>query len=725
MAHEQWVGGDSARILVLEDDPTLREVIGELLEDEGYRVEVASAGDEALEKVAALEFDLLIFDIRMEGMDGLETLARMLQRGARFPSLAITGFAGDDDPVRALRLGVGDYLRKPFRPDQLLDSVNRLLLRHQADSQLQSSLAGLRELVVWTSQSLGLETAQRDFIKRLDGLSQAVNLLAPQAAELLLTGLVLSQRPQSLQEPSTPQQVRDWVDSMPERFDGTGPQAKSGAEIPLQSQILALARASLEAGDRPQLAEAVRRQDPGRFDPILVGSLDRLDFDFSRADARSWLNLARGLLVQGKGERAAEVLQRILQLPLSQESVEACLTLAELNFPHSETTKQWLRRGVDLARQLGPIAAARAMQWGALLLYKLQAPEAPNALEQARQRLHQLGLVVESALMELALGSPNPEPLELLMKPENEPYLAAELNTLFPQLCRTAPEKLLRRLLLRYPELARRWADNLPASLAHSNLEARPSLRVLSFGGLQVFWGGQPIEESLWRGPFVKYLFAFLARHSHQTPVHESQILDAFWPEGHEKSRRRLSGALSTLRRTLAQATAKTQDPIVRSRDRYSLSPDWEIWHDVHEFEQARRLADDARKGDPQDSLSHLSRMQLLHSGAYLEGCYLDWALLERQRFEGQLVESLTQSATLSLEIDADRSLESAQRAIGLDPYLQPAHLLVMKALLRLRQPEKAIAHYEKLTLSLQRDLSLEPTMELLETYHRARLALP
>lgn len=675
-------GDRIAHILVLEDDETLREVLAELLEDEGYQVSAAGSAQQALELAGQLPLDFLIFDIRMEGMSGLEAFQRLRQLGFELPSLAITGFAGDEDPIRALRLGVGDYLRKPFQPEQLLESVARLLSQHQARSQSDRSLQELRRLAVWTAHQL---TQNPELVERVEALGEAGELLPAEAAELVLAGLVAAQRPQSLQQADAPTRLKRW------------------------QEWVDLSSVSLQFAPGEGLAERIQRRHPGVFDPHLVGALDRLR-TAQNQDARGLLALAQGLLAQGQRAAAIQALEKAVELGELATAVRSCLMLGELAVPDAGAVGGWVRRAVDLARQQGPTAAARAMQSAALLMRRADLPEAEAALRQAGQRLSELGLVPEAALIELCLGARRSDLLELLLRPENEPQLAAEIDGLFPQLCLFAPPLALKRLLLRYPWLKHRHSEFLPPEVQEVAEPAQAVLRVEAFGGLRISWGGTLLEESLWRGPLVKYLLAFLVRSPR--PVHETHILEAFWPDGHENSKRRLSGALSAIRRALAQATGNGQDPIVRSRDFFSLAELWPVWHDLHEFEKAQQ------KGD-------WARMQLLYQGPYLEGCYMDWAVLQRQKLEEEMIKALHQLSTATLENQPERSLEAAQRALSLDPCQQAAMLNAMRALLRLGQPEKAVRDFERFAQTLRRELEVEPTLELLECYQRARLALP
>ena len=144
---------DAAQVLVLEDDPNMRELIQDLMADEGYQVVSAARGEEAVKLATQSRLDLIVFDIRMEGIDGLQALARIQEGGGwDIPSLAITGFAGDDDPIRAMRMGVGAYLRKPFQPEQLLEAAARLIETSRRKLLDQQSTHSLREVLRWGPQ---------------------------------------------------------------------------------------------------------------------------------------------------------------------------------------------------------------------------------------------------------------------------------------------------------------------------------------------------------------------------------------------------------------------------------------------------------------------------------------------------------------------------------------------------------------------------------------------
>ncbi|MBI3926119.1 MAG: response regulator [Armatimonadetes bacterium] len=130
-------------ILIVEDDEDLREMLVESLEDEGYRAVGAADAQQALKLAERRKFDLVVTDVRMGGMDGLDCLAELRRRQPGVRSIVITGYASDDAPTRALRQQASDYLYKPFTLDDLLLSVGRAFQVEQETARSQSLLARL------------------------------------------------------------------------------------------------------------------------------------------------------------------------------------------------------------------------------------------------------------------------------------------------------------------------------------------------------------------------------------------------------------------------------------------------------------------------------------------------------------------------------------------------------------------------------------------------------
>lgn len=115
-------------IMVIDDDTRLRELLRDYLMKNGYRVATAENAAQARQRLAGLEFDLLVIDVMMPGEDGLELTASLRQTSA-VPILMLTAMAEADDRIAGLESGADDYLAKPFEPRELVLRIQSLLRR--------------------------------------------------------------------------------------------------------------------------------------------------------------------------------------------------------------------------------------------------------------------------------------------------------------------------------------------------------------------------------------------------------------------------------------------------------------------------------------------------------------------------------------------------------------------------------------------------------------------
>ena len=121
----------SSRVLIVEDEPDIRELVVHHLKREGYQVSAASSGEEALRQVHAAPPDLVILDLMMPAMDGLEVCRRLRQDPATtsLPIVMLTAKGEEVDRVLGLEIGADDYVVKPFSPKELLARVRAVLRR--------------------------------------------------------------------------------------------------------------------------------------------------------------------------------------------------------------------------------------------------------------------------------------------------------------------------------------------------------------------------------------------------------------------------------------------------------------------------------------------------------------------------------------------------------------------------------------------------------------------
>jgi two-component system phosphate regulon sensor histidine kinase PhoR len=125
------------RILVVDDERGLREGCKRVLVPEGYLVESAESGEEGWGMVQTIPYDLLLVDVKMPGMSGLDLLSRVLQWDPGIVCIIITGYATLETAVEATKLGAFDFLRKPFSPDELVNLVRKGLAQRRLSLEAQ------------------------------------------------------------------------------------------------------------------------------------------------------------------------------------------------------------------------------------------------------------------------------------------------------------------------------------------------------------------------------------------------------------------------------------------------------------------------------------------------------------------------------------------------------------------------------------------------------------
>ena len=118
----------TARVLVIEDDPTVAEVVARYLTREGYHVAIASDGRSGLESALRSLPDLVVLDLMLPGLSGIEVMDQ-LRRQAPVPVIMLTALSREADRVNGLELGADDYVAKPFSPRELTARVKAVLRR--------------------------------------------------------------------------------------------------------------------------------------------------------------------------------------------------------------------------------------------------------------------------------------------------------------------------------------------------------------------------------------------------------------------------------------------------------------------------------------------------------------------------------------------------------------------------------------------------------------------
>jgi len=127
------------KILVVDDEPTIVNTVRAYLEQEGYTVHTAEDGPQALKAARAFRPDIVVLDIMLPGMDGIEVLRRLRQESAVYV-LMLTARADETDKIVGLTMGADDYLTKPFSPRELVARVKAILRRSRGEDAGEETL---------------------------------------------------------------------------------------------------------------------------------------------------------------------------------------------------------------------------------------------------------------------------------------------------------------------------------------------------------------------------------------------------------------------------------------------------------------------------------------------------------------------------------------------------------------------------------------------------------
>jgi DNA-binding NtrC family response regulator len=168
------------RVMIVDDEKVIRDSFSRVLLKEGYRVETAESGRLALERIAEEPPDVLILDLKMPGLDGMETLRELKEQDPEVVSIMITGYPTIESAVKAVKMGAYDYLTKPCSPEELRIAVARAAERRKLtwdNERLRRQLEGrmIPDLIVGESRAM-----QR--------VLEIVRKVAPTESTVLITG---------------------------------------------------------------------------------------------------------------------------------------------------------------------------------------------------------------------------------------------------------------------------------------------------------------------------------------------------------------------------------------------------------------------------------------------------------------------------------------------------------------------------------------------------------
>lgn len=159
----------AGKILIVDDDRDIVQIVQLLLEGEGYDTQTAASGSEALEKIDS-SVDLVILDIMMAGMNGFE-VCRRIRESSYAPILFLSAMSGDTEKVAALTAGGDDYLCKPFSASELIARVRSLLRRYnvyqgsdRAEPEKEQLVLGMDNQVIVNGQTIKLSYTEYEIL---------------------------------------------------------------------------------------------------------------------------------------------------------------------------------------------------------------------------------------------------------------------------------------------------------------------------------------------------------------------------------------------------------------------------------------------------------------------------------------------------------------------------------------------------------------------------------
>jgi two-component system response regulator PilR (NtrC family) len=157
------------KILLVDDEPSILSVLSTLLKAEGYEVTVASGGEDAKEELSQNDYDLMISDIRMSPVNGMDLLRKVHDERPGMSVIMLTAYGSVETAIDALKLGAFDYVTKPFKVDELLITVQRALEYNKAiteNADLKAQLGTRYHLESIVAESASMQSVC-DMIRRV------------------------------------------------------------------------------------------------------------------------------------------------------------------------------------------------------------------------------------------------------------------------------------------------------------------------------------------------------------------------------------------------------------------------------------------------------------------------------------------------------------------------------------------------------------------------------
>lgn len=743
------------RILLVDDEQAFCLTLKRALERRGYEVETAFDGRTAIARAQATVFDLVVVDVRMPDINGLEALKAVKDVQPRVEGIVMTGYASYEAPVNAIKLGVRDYLGKPFDLDVFIAAIERVLgeVRVATARQRRAQRGRAGVLASLSSVARRLSRVQADAERLAYGAAMALGLGESRAREL--GGLAWLCCVGPVDDPSAHwlflQEVLEPVEelrsllpvlaSVHERYDGDGwPDGLCGDEIPLPSRILAAVRHGVDGARRlagtaldPRVVDHLSDPPPlpppapsldGRFEAMMrLAAACREAGDLATAGQALELALAAA---GDDGQRAAACGMAQAWLALQEQAPARALALAGT--------------AVGQAARAGPSVLAHVRVDQGRLLHRLgRREEAEEALLLARQQFERWQWRYQAARTTLyladlyrgwqdgaALGA-----VTTLLASGQDDLVLWEWEVAGPVLAQAlgagdGDDAILRILARMGPEVATLWPENEVPPAVRALLgrppseEGGPAVQVQCFGDFVVLVGATRIADTAWKGRKARHLLAYLMLH-HGRMVPADVLIELFWPETEsDKARHTLHTNVHRVRKALEGAASL----LVQKGDTYGVSTDL-AWHlDVQQFE-ARFAAGRAAmaRGDVAGAETEFVEADRLYRGDLLPGAlYEEWSSELRDGYRRKHQDVLLWLSRGCQEAGRlDAAVDYARRLVALDPSREESARQFMTVLAAQGRRDEAVRVYQQFCRVLQEEVGVAPLPETRSVYDQIR----
>jgi len=173
------------KILIVDDEKNIRQTLSTHLKSEDYEVETAMNGEEGLKEFDKNNYDLVLLDMKLPGVDGIEILKKMKEKKEDIVVIIITAYGTIENSVEAMKLGAFDYIQKPFNPDEISDIVTDVLNRKKFEKK-EEDLENFDDYLVYAKKQIN----KRHFDKAKKALRKATSMKSDSAEVFNLLGII-------------------------------------------------------------------------------------------------------------------------------------------------------------------------------------------------------------------------------------------------------------------------------------------------------------------------------------------------------------------------------------------------------------------------------------------------------------------------------------------------------------------------------------------------------